>query len=190
MEISKGYALSVLFHIFIPLLKLEQRNILISENGDPLLCDFGLSSFVEPEPEELLLSKSTADGGSFYWMAPELHEAMSPGSRVSCASDIWAFGMVIIEVRGYCRPIIRSPYIANEFLKLLTGNYPFKDELQQKAILWRIINRILPLRPKSYECTDELWDLIQGCWEEQEDFRPSASYALKAMKYIAKPCSL
>lgn len=107
MEISKGYILAPTFYIYIPLLKLEQKNILISENGDPLLCDFGLSPFVELEPEELILPKSTADGGSFYWMAPELHEATSPGSQVSRSSDIWAFGMVAIEVRKH--PINSGP---------------------------------------------------------------------------------
>lgn len=67
-------------------------NILISHEGHPLLADFGLAKFV------WFMDTSTAlrGAGSVRWQGPELWD----GERKSFASDVYAFGMTIVEVRA------------------------------------------------------------------------------------------
>lgn len=67
-------------------------NILISPDGRPLLAGFGLSKFV------WFMDTSTAlrGAGSVRWQSPELWD----GERKSFASDVYAFGMTIVEVRA------------------------------------------------------------------------------------------
>ncbi|KIJ27050.1 hypothetical protein M422DRAFT_191484, partial [Sphaerobolus stellatus SS14] len=63
-------------------------NILVSEDGTPCITDFGLSRLLK----ESGLTTSSAVAGSLRWMAPELLQ----NEKVTNASDIWAFGMMII----------------------------------------------------------------------------------------------
>ena len=64
---------------------------MLSPTLQPLLTDFGLSRRVIAS-----ISTSTiAFGGSLRWRAPEL---VDEGINPSKGSDIWAFGMVVIEV--------------------------------------------------------------------------------------------
>jgi serine/threonine protein kinase len=78
---------------------LDQRNILINEEGRACLADFGLAVFVEHETS----IKSSTRGGSTRWMSPEL---LLPGVyqpdqtfQRTIESDIWAFACVCCEVR-------------------------------------------------------------------------------------------
>ncbi|KAG8854212.1 hypothetical protein FRB96_007768 [Tulasnella sp. 330] len=78
-------------------LKLE--NVLLSFQGDAVLNDFGLTRQTE------MVDKTTTaltHAGNFRWFAPEIIE----GGRKSTEGDIYAFGMVIAEVRD---PLSRRP---------------------------------------------------------------------------------
>lgn len=70
---------------------LLQENILLSDCGEPLLADFGLSIILG---EEDMYTFSHRVGGSMPWMAPE---CMLGGPR-SCQSDIYSFGNLIFTV--------------------------------------------------------------------------------------------
>ncbi|KLO13917.1 kinase-like protein, partial [Schizopora paradoxa] len=70
---------------------LKCANILISEDRNPLLCDFGISRLTSTT------TTSTDIRGSMPWMARELFvvpQNAAP-SKHDERSDIWAFGMVI-----------------------------------------------------------------------------------------------
>ena len=86
MEISVQYALRI-YLIFY--LNYSQGNILISDEGMPLLTDFGLSCHLGDVAELITVSNVA---GALQWMAPEL---LSCGT-VSVKSDVWAFGMTIV----------------------------------------------------------------------------------------------
>ena len=71
-----------------------QSNILIDDVEHARLADFGLITISETQNFSTTISHG--DQGSTRWMAPELFKQ---GVRRSWSSDIYAFGMTILEVR-------------------------------------------------------------------------------------------
>lgn len=69
---------------------IKGTNILISDDARALLCDFGLA-----RPSYLGTSSGLKGAGSDRWMSPELWR----GGCKSFESDVYAFGMTIVEVR-------------------------------------------------------------------------------------------
>ncbi|KLO11000.1 kinase-like protein, partial [Schizopora paradoxa] len=69
---------------------LKGSNILVSDDGRPLLADFGLS--ISPVSVSLAATAGHGEKGSTRWMAKEL---FLKGACHSQETDLWAFGMVI-----------------------------------------------------------------------------------------------
>jgi serine/threonine protein kinase len=72
-------------------------NVLISRRGEAVLGDFGIAKIIDDFPD------GGVDGrphGSVRWMAPELMAAdpSVPGTGMTTASDIYAFGCLLLEV--------------------------------------------------------------------------------------------
>jgi serine/threonine protein kinase len=74
--------------------------VLVSAEGDALLCDFGLSRYVEE-----IVSKSGSSvgrgGGHARFMAPELLRPPKDaplGSRPTPESDVFAFASLMLQV--------------------------------------------------------------------------------------------
>lgn len=84
------------------LMRAPQENILLSDRGEPLLADFGLSTILG---EEGMYTPSHGGGGSARWMSPE---QMNGGSR-SCQSDVYSFGSLVFTVNIFpiaCLPVV------------------------------------------------------------------------------------
>ncbi|KAL5483453.1 hypothetical protein ACEPAI_8684 [Sanghuangporus weigelae] len=141
---------------------IKVRNILISDNGQPLLSDFGLTSFANIEDRDLSTSLATA--GNPRWMSPELLKAENPGKAVTKHSDIWAFSMTIIE--------------------LLTGKHPFHEE-DAYFIVSNYVRERFPERPQCSECLDGLWELVRKCWALEPSSRPEAEAARVTIEVIS-----
>ena len=72
----------------------SQDNVLVDQNGQPLICDFGISRIFY---SSITITATTTGAirGSMRWMAPELIE--TTGNELPTkASDIWAFGMLVL----------------------------------------------------------------------------------------------
>ncbi len=92
-------------------LPINQSNILMSEDGRPLLAGLEMSVSLT----SLFLAVTTSHGSkrSWRWMAKELFQ--NNDARHCVATDMWAFGMVIF---------VRLQIIANKFERLnLKRNY-------------------------------------------------------------------
>lgn len=76
-----------------------KANILVSDKREALLCDFGIASLALDTRDSGTDSSTVIRAGSFQWMAKELLLTDKPGLEISEASDVWAFAMVVIEVR-------------------------------------------------------------------------------------------
>ncbi|KLO08683.1 kinase-like protein [Schizopora paradoxa] len=142
---------------------LEQDNILISDNNNPLIADFGIS--------RILTSTNTSWtnlGGSARWMAMELLE-FNPGDgtsgtgsgRHTKGTDVWAYGMVVYE--------------------LLSGSVPYaalKNEFQVASAISKGQTPCIPSSVKPDDRNDKvLWAVCQNCWEKS----PANRWSMDAM---------
>jgi serine/threonine protein kinase len=90
---------------------LTQPNILIDENNNALLCDFGLASITADA--ESAHASTINSAGSIRWMAPERLSIFDGGSdlapavRVTKESDMYSLSMVVIEVRTHTAAVPR-----------------------------------------------------------------------------------
>lgn len=73
-------------------LDLKPANILLGEEGQPRVADFGLSRFMEPGTR--LDNLQTA--GTPSYMAPE--QASTEGATISRATDVWGLGAILYEL--------------------------------------------------------------------------------------------
>jgi predicted Ser/Thr protein kinase len=80
---------------------LKPANILLDEDGEPQVGDFGLAKFLDPEPA----TDPTYTGqlvGTPAYMAPE--QAAGHGHRATPATDVWSLGVVLYELLTRRRP--------------------------------------------------------------------------------------
>ena len=148
-----------------------EANILIDEDGNAQLADFG-STILSEDPEVL------EDSGTLRWMSPELLDPQGFGAEnylPTKESDCYALGMVILEV--------------------LTGGFPFQD-LNNLAVMRKVIDGEHPSRPNGPEAvwfTDDLWAMLEKCWSNKPKHRPTIEGVLECLEQgltTWKPLSL
>ncbi|CZT47310.1 related to severin kinase [Rhynchosporium secalis] len=134
-------------------------NVLVTEQGEVQLCDFGVAGVVESK-----LDKRSTIIGTPHWMAPELFGASpSYGSEV----DIWAFGSMIFEIATGLPPNVANgvsydrlgSYLQKHTPRLEGGNY-----------------------------SNNLRDLVAYCLEEDPKKRPTIGQ-VQRHPYIANTSS-
>lgn len=67
--------------------------MLVGNEGEALLCDFGLATAMESIPTGL--TTSTGLKATIRYTSPEVLE----GNLRDCPSDIWGWGCLVLEVR-------------------------------------------------------------------------------------------
>ncbi|KAL4102734.1 hypothetical protein PRIC1_006477 [Phytophthora ramorum] len=140
---------------------LKCNNILIGSDGRAKLTDFGLSALeissqdeVE-EPESELQGSLGHNVGAIRWKAPEvLH-----GDKSSFASDVYSFGMCILEA--------------------VSGGFPW-GTLDDMVVKYHVNQRSIPQRPP--KCSEKAYNLVQ----QMCAYDPSARVEMKeAVNYLA-----
>jgi serine/threonine protein kinase len=113
----------------------KPSNILIAENGEPMLSDFGVAKLIEAE-ETLDLTGASLGLGTPEYMAPEYMTSKNPDQRV----DIYALGIVLYElVTG------RKPYQADTPLAVLykQASEPLQRPSQLKPDLSKAVEEVI-----------------------------------------------
>ncbi|KAE9383177.1 kinase-like protein, partial [Gymnopus androsaceus JB14] len=147
---------------------LKGANVLVDDNHNALVADFGLSQAIDGMRSRSGRSTRT-DGarGTLRWMAPECLD----GNPETIASDIYSLGLTIWEI--------------------------FSDEVPFSNISDRILPRYVidrkqrPVRPSrlssEMQSSDAIWNLIQSCWAHEADSRPSTSALQRSLaRYTSK----
>jgi uncharacterized protein (TIGR02145 family) len=129
---------------------IKPDNILIDDNGNYALCDFGISSNLRHTLTKTIGDKAV-QSGTLAYMAPELFGKHPVPSE---ASDIWALGTTIFE--------------------LMSGNVPFGENggLIQKG------GADIPELPETL--SPEICQLIYRCLDPDPANRPKASELIEA----------
>ncbi|KAG8720190.1 hypothetical protein FRC09_009987, partial [Ceratobasidium sp. 395] len=138
---------------------LKGTNVLISHSGDIMLADIGSARLKGHALQDTYTNAISLR--SPRWTAPEIIRSLG---TYSTASDVYALGMVILEI--------------------LTGKDPY-HEMSDQAIFCEILfeNKLpTPERPKTAIPVgnvqgDRLWELLQMCWVYAPEKRPSAATA-------------
>ncbi|XP_029900890.1 tyrosine-protein kinase Lck [Myripristis murdjan] len=125
---------------------LRAANILVSHELVCKVADFGLARLIED-------NEYTAREGAKFpikWTAPE---AINYGT-FSIKSDVWSFGILLTEIVTYGR--IPYPGMSNpEVIQNLERGYRM---------------------PKPENCPDGLYGIMNHCWREGPDDRPTFEY--------------
>ncbi|KAF8525507.1 kinase-like domain-containing protein [Hysterangium stoloniferum] len=130
----------------------SEGNVLVSEEGIPCLTDFGLSRILDNSGIREVTT-STNIAGSLRWTAPELLSATETRPYVDEKSDVWAFGMTVLEI--------------------LTGDPPYADTKRDPVVFGMIVNDIIPSRPDVPGMTDGIWSGCNLCWKKDPEMRPA-----------------
>jgi len=122
---------------------LAARNVLVGENNICKIADFGLARVIETD------LYTAREGAKFpiKWTAPEA--AMM--NKFSIKSDVWSFGILLVEVVTYGR--IPYPGMTNA------------EVLQQVERGYRM--------PAPVDCNELLYAIMLDCWKSEPKERPT-----------------
>jgi len=144
---------------------LKGTNVLVSDGGEPLLCDFGRSRIIGHrgftslvlgtlgyQAPELIRAIEEADGEGSTDESPVDQEVYS--GKLTTKTDIYGFSMVALEIFSGKSPYY---YIKNDFNKAI--------RVTQGEQLRREMYNSLSL-------TDPRWTLLAECWAHDPESRP------------------
>lgn len=118
-----------------------------------------ISNFAFAKQLTGLSEKSEKMIGTPLWMAPEL---FSPSPEIIPASDVYAYGLVLWEITS------RKP--------------PFEDSTNMAQVMTWTQNGQREEIPK--DCPKTFADIIQKCWAQDPQDRPTAKEALKMLTSV------
>jgi len=131
---------------------LKGSNILINDQGEANITDFGLSRILEVSG---FTTKTAA--GTYRYMAPELYsvceEEDADAPRVTVATDVWAFSMTVVEI--------------------CTESVPFSNNANDANVLLYVKEGGRPQRDRCLSITNKIWTMLEGCWVIEPNRRPS-----------------
>ncbi|KAJ7797931.1 kinase-like domain-containing protein [Mycena olivaceomarginata] len=132
---------------------LKGANILVTPSHRACIADFGVSSIVKAITVRFTHTTAKKGGGTANYLSPELYR----GDHSHFGSDVYAFSCVCYEI--------------------MTGNVPFHDLQHEMAVMFKVLAGDRPSRPMSCSAPalDGLWALMQKCWAQDAQMRPTAA---------------
>ena len=116
-----------------------------------------------------MASSSYAQGGTARWMSPELIDPHRFGlgkSRPTKPSDCYALGMVIYEI--------------------ISGNLPFHKDTNP-TVCMKVVDGKRP--PRGARFSGNLWKMLELCWADEPNKRPSVEDVLRCLETTSEPPS-
>ncbi|KAF9456085.1 kinase-like domain-containing protein, partial [Collybia nuda] len=130
-------------------------NVLVDNEGNTLLCDFGVSLIVG-DINDSFYETSSQQKYNIAWSAPEiLFPGDSSPARPTTFSDMYSFGSVMLQI--------------------LTGQAPYNRQISTQIAIY--INRCQrdkahPRRPpRPSFISDDLWTFMKQCWRSVPEER-------------------
>ncbi|KAF8636240.1 hypothetical protein AX17_003725 [Amanita inopinata Kibby_2008] len=134
--------------------ELKAEKILIGDQGQPLITDFGLAKMAA-DIEGVPITHTLGISDAYRWYAPEM---CSDEGLLSTKSDVYSFAMTILELMLHDKPYARVTRIGQVIKRLTAGTHP--DRPNDPRAIERGLN-------------DDMWELLESCWSLQPADRPS-----------------
>ncbi|TDL22518.1 kinase-like protein [Rickenella mellea] len=142
---------------------LRAANVVIDDDGQPRIADFGLTKVIDSQASLLLDNSTSLDGGgNVRWHSPEvLHPSRFNLQHcgVTKESDIYAFACVCLEI--------------------FTGKIPFWNLVDSAVVMEVGVNDKRPPRPSEpatrMGLDDHMWAVMETCWITQPGDRMTIS---------------
>ncbi|XP_014284835.1 mitogen-activated protein kinase kinase kinase kinase 5 isoform X5 [Halyomorpha halys] len=131
---------------------IKGANILLTENGDVKLADFGVSAQITAT-----INKRKSFIGTPYWMAPEVAAVERKGGYNQLC-DIWAVGITAIELAELQPPMFDLHPMRALFLMSKSGFKPptLKDKDKWSQVFHNFIKTALTKNPKKRPTAEKL----------------------------------
>lgn len=143
---------------------LKSANVLVSDSGDALLADFGLSTFIEKTQTSATTATNVRQMYTVRFAAPEiLRDVAGNPSRLRSKtreSDVYAFGMLVLEA--------------------ITERPPWEG-CENFAVMHWVCAGHQPSRPGT-GFSQAWWDACSSCWSLQPENRPSIQSVMNTLK--------
>ena len=147
----------------------------MDDSGSARIADFVFANVTQ----DLDSMRSTQGQRGFTprWTAPEVLDK-GPSSK---EADIFSFAMVMIEVRRQLLTVHRAlAHYHFVSIQVFTGAIPFSGKPAAMAML-DVMQGRRPPRPTHPTFTENLWTLMQRCWDHDPHLRPEVSEVLQVL---------
>ncbi|KIM76252.1 hypothetical protein PILCRDRAFT_654444 [Piloderma croceum F 1598] len=138
---------------------LKGTKVLITPSKRACLSGFALSRYqydLKFLPDESTASTSE-ELGALRWTAPELLHFGVP----SFAGDVYAFACTIYQI--------------------FSGKHPFHEFTRNYPVVTSVMEGKRPARPTEALLDDNIWRLVEACWTQQPNDRPSATQIVQRL---------
>jgi len=137
---------------------LRGANIAVNDIGEAVLSDIGVLRVALDDSNAVAVTAGLIEASAVRWMAPELLDPHIANPRLTKETDVYALGMVAIELYTGGPPLSRTKEskVPNE---ILAGTRPERPPI---------------ITAPSIRISDSLWVLVQKCWAKAPSSRPTA----------------
>ena len=129
---------------------IKMDNVMLDQNGDPVLSDFGISSIVVPN------SVINDTGGTPAYLAPEVINA---SGTIGYKTDVWGLGVLLFALVFGALPFQGSNF-QELYQNILTENYSFPDyaaSSEVKDLIKKLLKVNLSVRCSIDEMLEHQW---------------------------------
>ncbi|KAG8941967.1 hypothetical protein FRC00_012117, partial [Tulasnella sp. 408] len=156
---------------------LKPSNVLVNDDVDTVLCDFGLANFILESGISSGLTTSKSVKGSTRYMSPDLLQD-GEGKR-TLESDIWAWGCTTFEIITDIEPFSTAKESTNVITSLVLGKSPGSVNM---------LDSLFPVIGSTDHLTlSSLKSVIQDCWSSDPGQRPASSDILNRLDFDDTP---
>ncbi|KAK9091645.1 hypothetical protein Sjap_024822 [Stephania japonica] len=146
---------------------IKPSNILLSSRKSAKLCDFGLATWTNA-PSVPFLCKTVK--GTFGYLAPEYFQH----GKVSDKTDVYAFGVVLLELLSGRKPIETKRAPGDENLA--------KPLLQQGDTVKELLDPKPRIGPQSSKYITRMVEAAAACISSEESRRPSINQVISVLQ--------
>ncbi|KAG8990686.1 hypothetical protein FRB90_001663 [Tulasnella sp. 427] len=140
---------------------IKPQNVMIQDNEDAALCDFGISRIQMAFDEHSGLTTSERTSGTIGYMAKEI--IVEEGDQTP-SSDVYAFGGLTLAAMSGRSPLWEKTSDGAKILAVSQGQTPS------------------PQNHLALPSDDPLWDLLSKCWRVESNERPAISEVLETLE--------